>query len=413
MDFDILVLGAGIVGVSAALQLQARGRSVCIVERNEPGSGTSFGNAGLIERSSVIPYAFPRQVGRLARYALNGEPDVRYEPAFLPRIAGWMYRYWRQSSASNLRRATAAMLPLVERCVDEHDAFVERAGLQALIASRGWIELYRDRDALAAAQRDARALDRYGLDYDLLDAHAIRALEPGMKDTAVGGIHWNDPKTVRDPGALVKGYAALFEREGGRVVQGDARTLLRDGERWLIESAHGPLRANDVVVALGADSAEVYAPLGYRVPLAVKRGYHLHYRAREGAAPVHSLCDVAGGYVLAPMNAGIRLTTGIEFARPNAPVNRVQLGRAEKIARTLFDLGEPIEAEPWLGRRPCLPDMCPVVGPAPRHRGLWFDFGHAHHGLTLGPVTGRLIADLVTGAKPFTDPAPYSIARFN
>jgi D-amino-acid dehydrogenase len=413
LDFDIVVLGAGIVGVSAALQLQARNRSVCIVERNEPGGGTSFGNAGLIERSSVIPYAFPRSAGRLLRYALNGEPDVRYEPSFLPRIAGWLVRYWHQSSPANLRKATAAMLPLVERCVEEHDALVARAKLESLIGSRGWIEVYRDPEALKAGQRDARALEGYGLDFDLLDAQALRALEPGLKRTAAGGVRWKDPKTVRDPGALVKGYAALFERDGGHIVRGDARTLKRDGTCWLVQTEEGAVRAKDVIVALGADSADVYAPLGYRVPLAVKRGYHLHYRAREGTAPRHPLCDVTGGYVLAPMNAGIRLTTGIEFARPGAPANRVQLRRAEAIARDLFDLGDPIDAEPWLGRRPCLPDMCPVVGPAPHHPGLWFDFGHAHHGLTLGPVTGRLIADLVTGAKPFTDPAPYSVTRFS
>ena len=413
MEFDTLVLGAGIVGVSAALQLQARDLGVCIVDRDEPGSGTSFGNAGLIERSSVIPYAFPRGFGRLLRYAMNGEPDVRYEPSFLPRIAGWLFRYWRNSNAQNLRKATAAMLPLVERCVEEHDALVARAQLEALVSSRGWIELYRDRDALAAGQREARALDVYGLDFDLLDAKALRALEPGLKDTVAGGVHWNDPKTVRDPGALVRGYAALFERGGGRIVRGDARTLTRDGSTWFVQTREGTVRAKDVVLALGADSAEVYEPLGYRVPLAVKRGYHLHYRAPEGVMPQRPLCDVAGGYVLAPMNAGIRLTTGIEFAASAAPANRVQLQRAEAIARTLFNLGEPIEAEPWLGRRPCLPDMCPVIGPAPHHPGLWFDFGHAHHGLTLGPVTGRLIADLVTGAKPFTDPAPYSVARFS
>ncbi|MCY1439724.1 Glycine oxidase [compost metagenome] len=168
-----------------------------------------------------------------------------------------------------------------------------------------------------------------------------------------------------------------------------------------------------MVVALGPQSAELFKPLGYRIPLEIKRGYHMHYRARDGAELKHSICDAQGGYVLAPMAMGIRLTTGIEFAASTDAANQIQLQRCEALARKVFPLGERVDAEPWLGRRPCLPDMRPVIGPAARHKGLWFNFGHAHHGLTLGPVTGRLLAEMMTGETPFTDPAPYRADRFN
>jgi D-amino-acid dehydrogenase len=139
----------------------------------------------------------------------------------------------------------------------------------------------------------------------------------------------------------------------------------------------------------------------------------MHYAALPGTRLQQPLLDPVGGYVLAPMVGGIRLTTGIEFADSQDPVNEIQLRRCEALARAFYPLGERLDAEPWLGRRPCLPDMCPVIGPAPRHKGLWFNFGHAHHGLTLGPVCGRLLAELMTGAPPFTDPAPYSAERFH
>ncbi|HDS3812054.1 TPA: FAD-binding oxidoreductase, partial [Pseudomonas putida] len=139
-----------------------------------------------------------------------------------------------------------------------------------------------------------------------------------------------------------------------------------------------------------------------------------HYSTRDGATLEHSICDTQGGYVLAPMARGVRLTTGIEFDASSAPGNQIQLGRCEALARKLFPaLGERLDDTPWLGRRPCLPDMRPVIGPAARHPGLWFNFGHAHHGLTLGPVSGRLVAELITGEPPFTDPAPYSATRFD
>jgi D-amino-acid dehydrogenase len=411
MDCQTLVLGAGIVGVCCALHLQAAGQSVILLDRDEPGRGTSHGNAGLIERSSMVPYAFPRQWSRLLRYGLNQQSSMRFSPVFLPRLAPWLLQYWRQSSPANLAEAARAMRPLIERCVEEHDVLVEASGMSGLIRAKGWIEFYRDRDELDVAVADARTYDQYGLRYDILDAAQLREREPDLKGV-VGGIHWLDPKTVSDPGALVRGYAALFVKRGGVLLQGDAGTLRQQGSEWMADSDEGTVHARNVVIAMGPQSAEVFSRFGYRIPLAIKRGYHMHYASQPGAELRHSVIDAQAGFVLAPMARGIRLTTGVEFAASDAPINEIQLRRCETIARTLYPLGERLDAEPWLGRRPCLPDMRPVIGAAPNHEGLWFNFGHAHHGLTLGPVTGRLLAELMSGAPTFTDPAPYSPGRF-
>ena len=412
MHCDTLILGAGIVGVSSALHLQARGRKVILIDRDEPGSGTSHGNAGLIERSSVIPYAFPRELKKLARYSLNRQSDVRFSWRYLPRIAPWLLSYWRNSAPAPLAEATSAMLPLVQRCVEEHDVLVEAAGAQALIKSNGWIEVYRDDVAFAAAKADADAVRRYGLAFDILDRQQLHAREGDLGQSVVGGIHWLDPKTVSNPGALVRAYAALFVQRGGQFIHGDARSLRQIAGEWQVDSRRGPITAKEAVIALGPQAAELFKPLGYRIALEIKRGYHMHFQARPGTQLQHSLCDVQAGFVLAPMDQGIRLTTGIEFAASGDPANEIQLQRCEAVARTLFPLGERIDKAPWLGRRPCLPDMRPVIGPASRHPGLWFNFGHAHHGLTLGPVSGRLLAEMMTGEATFTDPAPYSAERF-
>jgi D-amino-acid dehydrogenase len=165
-------------------------------------------------------------------------------------------------------------------------------------------------------------------------------------------------------------------------------------------------------VAMGPWSDLVFRRFGYSIPLGVKRGYHLHLAPRGNAVLNHPVLDSDLGYLLAPMNRGIRLTTGVEFARRDAPPTPIQLRQALPRAHALFPLGEALDAKPWMGARPCLPDMLPVIGEAPRHAGLWFDFGHQHHGLTLGPATGRLLAEMMTGEAPFVDPKPFAVERF-
>ncbi|WP_233838013.1 NAD(P)/FAD-dependent oxidoreductase [Paraburkholderia sp. ZP32-5] len=412
MDFDVIVVGAGIVGVSAALHLQERGRRVALVDRRAPGEETSFGNAGLIESSSIVPYGFPRRLGTLLRYARNQSTDLYWDYKALPAFAGWLGRFWWESSPERLASAARDMLPLIRSSVAEHDALIARAGLQSLAHDGGWIEAFRTPAEFEQQTQHAEAAVReHGLRVTPLDATALHVREPALADGFCGALHWQDPKSISDPGALTKGYARLFEQGGGTLLTGDAATLRAHGDAWTVQTSAGEISAKDAVVALGPWSDTVFAPLGYRIPLRVKRGYHMHYRPARTTLSV-PVVDTEEGYVIAPMRAGLRLTTGVEIARREAAPTGIQLERAERIARPLFGLGERLDDAPWLGLRPCTPDMRPVIGRAPRHRGLWFLFGHNHHGLTLGPISGRLLAELMTGATPFIDARPFRPERF-
>ena len=413
MDFDVIVLGAGIVGVSSALHLQDRGRRVALVDRRGPGEETSFGNAGLIERSSVVPYAFPRKLGTLLRYARNHSTDLYWDYKALPSFATWLARFWWESSPERLAAAARDMLPLIRQSVIEHDALIARAGIGELVRDSGWIEAFRSREAFESEAPVLEAVAReHGLRMAPLDAAALRAKEPAIGEGFYGGLHWEDPKSVQNPGALTQGYARLFVAEGGTLLRGDAASLCEGDHAWTLDTNEGRISAKEIVVALGPWSDTVFAPLGYRIPLRAKRGYHMHYQPARTMLSM-PVVDIEQGYVVAPMQGGrLRLTTGVEIAKRDAPPTGIQLERAERLAKPLFGLGERIDPEPWLGRRPCTPDMRPIIGPAPRHRGLWFAFGHNHHGLTLGPVTGRLLAEMMTGETPFTDARPYRPARF-
>lgn len=409
---DVLVLGAGIIGVSVALHLQQRGRSVILVDRRGAGEETSYGNAGLIERSSVVPYGAPRELTKLLRYAFNRSADVHFDWLHLPRIAPWLWRFWRESAPKRLARAAADMRPLIEQSVIEHEALMTAAGALPRLRKTGWIEGYRSERTFEQARTAAEALQPFGLNYAFLDRAELSRREPHLSDTLMGAVHWLDPATVADPGALVKAYAEHFVAQGGAFLHGDASRLRRDDNKWSIATEDGPIQAREVVVALGPWSGAVCRSLGYTVPLAMKRGYHVHFKTDADASLNHPVVDVDAGFLLAPMTRGIRLTTGVEFAPRDRRPNPVQLDNTEPLAREIFPLGQRIEPTPWMGSRPCLPDMRPVIGRGFRHKGLWFAFGHNHHGLTLGPVTGRLLAEMMTGTPTFTNPSPYALERF-
>ncbi|MGA6968456.1 MAG: FAD-binding oxidoreductase, partial [Xanthobacteraceae bacterium] len=181
---------------------------------------------------------------------------------------------------------------------------------------------------------------------------------------------------------------------------------------WRLDTQQGPVDGEQAVVALGPFATDVLVPLGIRLPLVVKRGYHLHFRAQGNAGLTRPVVDTEMGYCLAPMEQGIRLTTGAEFAPRDAPPTPVQFARLMPAAQSLFPLGQALETTPWMGSRPCLPDSRPVIGRAPGYDALWLACGHAHWGMTLGPATGRLLAEMMTGQTPFVDPAPYAAERF-
>jgi D-amino-acid dehydrogenase len=411
---DVIVLGAGIVGVSVALHLQKRGRAVVLIDRREPGEETSYGNAGLIQREAVIPYTFPREFGVILSYALNHRRDAVYHLSALPRMAPWLFRYWQNATLERVERSVQALAPLMAQCVDEHEALIAEAGgaAQSLVHHSGWLNCCRTEESLRKAIADARRLDKYGVDYAVLSGLQLRQLEPHVSERMVGAIHFRGSPTSSDPGMLTKLYANLFTRKGGRFLKGDARRLASESSGWSVASETGPIEAREAVVALGPWSDDVFRPLGYDIPLAVKRGYHMHYGVQGDAVLGHAVRDAVGGFALAPMSKGIRLTTGVEFADRDAPASPVQLVRDEPLARELFPLAKRLDPEPWMGRRPCLPDMVPVIGRGERHQGLWFAFGHAHHGFTLGPVSGRLLAEIMTGEAPFTEPSRYTASRF-
>lgn len=415
MDSDVIILGAGIVGIATGIHLLRRGRSVTLVDRNAPGRETSFGNAGIIQREGVRPHAFPRDLQTLLQVGLHLSTAARYEPLALPKLAPPLLKYWWESSPEHYRKVVQSYAPLIGRSILTHNDLILAAGPEAekLISRYGWHLAFRSQDKFEKEIGKARGdHEQFGIGYKVLDWPALKAAEPDLIGGLVGAIHWTDPWTVRDPGALVSAYFDLFETLGGRFVSGAAEGLVPEAGFWSSMVAGRKLTAKQAVIALGPWAPDVLEPLGYRLPLFVKRGYHMHYGAPEGVELKHLLLDPEVGYAMAPMAAGIRITTGAEFSMRDAAPTPIQLGKAEQAARELFPLGDRLDPQPWKGARPCTPDMMPIISKAPRHDGLYVGIGHAHHGFTLGPATGELLAQTMTGEETAIDIRPFRMERF-
>lgn len=408
---DVVVLGAGIVGTTLALKLQALGHDVTLVDKDHPGAATSFGNAGLIERSAVFPYAFPRDLRTLLAYALQRSTAAHYHWQALPSLLPYLAGYWGHSSASKYPAAIRGALPLIEHSWSEHQPLIEAAGASALVNQHGWIKVWRSAGAEAIALRQAEQSRDYGLRVRVLSAAELRTLEPNVSAVAQGGVHYPDSRQIQDPYDLTLAYLRLFEQRGGHFLRGDAKTLSSHADLWRVTASIGQVDAHQIVIALGPWGESLARRLGYRLNMGVKRGYHMHFDSAT-AALSHVVVDVDHGYALAPMKKGIRLTTGAEFAFRDAAPTPVQLDTLEPIARRLLPIGARLESAPWLGARPCTADMLPIIGPASKHRGLWFCFGHAHHGLTQAASSGRLLAEMISGRDPYIDPSPYRVDRF-
>jgi D-amino-acid dehydrogenase len=402
---DVVVLGAGIVGVSTAYAVRQRGMSVALIDRREPGSETSYGNAGIISSGSITPLNNPSLWKSLPKYLTNRHAALRWNPLWAARNAGWVARFLADTAGSRFRPRATALHGLIGASARLHRDWIVKAGAAHRIRETGWLKAWRG-DGDASAKAEQALLADYGIASDLLDRQAISAIEPDIVPVYKVGLLHTETASVDSPGEVVKAYARMFADAGGAIRQADIKAIQPDGERWRVVLADGEVAARHVAVALGPWSADILRPLGYRVPLAFERGYHREFKPNPARAMRRPIYDIDGGFIMTPMEQGIRVTSGVELTGRDAPSSFAQLDQVVPLARGVVEFGEAV-GDVWRGARPTLPDSLPMIGPAPRHAGLWLAFGNQHIGFTTGPATGAAIAAMIDGA-----PAPYDVAPF-
>lgn len=412
LKVDVIVLGAGIVGVSTAVHLLWKGLDVALVDRRLPGEETSSGTAGVIMRNAYTPLTVPSAAGGWLSVMSGRNIELRGGVRAL-----WQNRTWLREVASfSTRTATQsyarAIDPLLKGAGAAHREIASAAKAEMFFNAAGTIHLFRSEATMELAEMERHYARIFGVPYEELSAFELNDLEPALAVDRCRALYWPDSQSVSNPGAVTKAYARYFSDSGGIRVLGDAKRLAYGDGGWGITSDRGPIWGRAAVVTLGPWSMDILAERGYDLPFGVTRGYSQHFGALSNLRLSRPVVDVEFGYQLTPSDRGVRLSTGTEIGGRDDPPTPVQMEHARRKAREIFPLGAAQEADAWMGCRPLLADSLPIIGPSPSESGLWFNFGHGALGFALGPVTGRVLADLVTGKKPALDLTAFSAVRF-
>ena len=412
MTSKVSVLGAGIVGISCALELQRRGFEVELVDRRGPGEETSSGNAGILSYSNITPLADPALLSRLHRLILNLDADfLMHYPHFVSLIP-WFARFLRRCRRGRFLRDGDAMNRLTTASVDLHREWIDEAGAQDLLNSGGALKLYRRRETFLRDDLERELLQRCGVNHQLIDIAQAYEMEPDLKPVFKHAVWIEESISLRNPQALCQHYARLFTEAGGEVRRAAVQALERRRNGWSVTTDTGSFDAERIVVCMGAWTPQLLAPLGYANPMAIERGYHTVFSPEGSARLTRPIFDVDSSYVMAPMQAGLRVTTGTNLTRREVEPDPRQVGRVIPRVREAFPVATELLREPWMGRRPTVPDTLPIIGPAPRDKNLWLAFAHSHMGLTMGPITGRLIANFIEGRPQPFETESCSPARY-
>ena len=416
MEKQFTVVGAGSVGIGVALHLQQRGFQVSLLDKTTPASQTSYGNAGVINASSFMPLNNPSLLRKLPRLLLNNHAYLRYSIPHVVKNIPWCYHFLRACTKRQTDETSQALNALCGGALDEHRAFMQRCGNMHRLAQSGWLKLFREAGPLRPDSKDASILDAFDIPYKAVTKSEISDLEPHLKPIFSGGYLLSDSSSVNNPGMLLREYVEQFVRDGGEFIQGGVNSIEQatgaDSSGFVLNTDASPLYAENLVVCAGPWSADMLKPLGYKVLLGFERGYHQHFNLEAGASLSRPIHDMDAGYILAPMEQGIRLTTGVELNHRDAPSNFSQLQQVLPRARQALALGEPTKDPVWRGCRPTFPDSRPVIDQAPRHDNLWMAFGHQHIGLMSGPVTGKLLAQKISGETTDIDLQPFRASRW-
>lgn len=413
-SWDVVVVGAGIVGLATALELQERARTVALIDPDVPRARASFGNEGVISRSSIFTVASPGIWGKAPRYLLNRDSALRIRYSAFPYFARWLAHFIACCNESHWRRSAQALNPFVGAAYDHQVRLAGSIGAAALVKRDGYLKLFRYQRTFESGALEREMLAEARVRVSIVREPEIRELEPSLGRKFSHGLFFPDTGRVDSPGRLVELCLQAFCARGGTLIPAHARAI-EPGPGTMtvhLRNGAGAVRGTHAVVAAGVGSADLVAPLGYRVPFTAERGYHVHFALRPGATLNRPVLDTEMNYGAAQMGDTVRLCTGIELARPDDPPDSTQLRLATQAARGVLPIGEAVRDSEWVGSRPSTADGLPIIGRARRHPHLLFAFGHGHIGFSTGPLTGRIVSSLIAGEEPAVPIAPFAIERF-
>lgn len=413
-DFNrTVVVGAGIIGAAIAFELQRRGKSVVLVDRDQPGRGASFGNMASIAVTEFMPMSRPKTWARVPGWMMDPEGPVRFRPGYMPKLMPWLLRFLAAGRPSRVAELEQAGATLCRRVYDDLLPMLEAAGVPEVLSEEGCLSLYANEAEYKSDLEHIEIIERFGFECPVLTGEELRYLEPAISPVITKAVLFPKNKSIRDPFRLVTTLIDRFLEMGGTLEKGEVKAFdCHDGAVKAVVLADGRrLFCKEAILSAGAYTGRISQLIGEKIPLETERGYHTQIMA-PGISLRHSLIWQAKAFMVTPTAGGIRIGGTVEMAgleaAPDYRRARVLVKRAKE---ALSDL-QVREASEWMGHRPALPDTVPIISRSAKVNGVFYATGHGHLGLTYSATTARLIADLVTGQTPPIDLTPYRVDRF-
>lgn len=409
---DVIIIGAGIIGLATAHRLQQAGRTVTLLDPNGIANRASAGNAAAFAFSDILPLASRGLLWKVPRWLMDPLGPLAIRPAYIPRLLPWFWRFVQAGRPEAMARSIAAQAALMRLAEAEMGSLVAACGLAGMVRRDGSLELYESEAEVVAGGPGWRHRAAAGIDFEHLRGARLAELQPGLAPRFIAGTFVPGWQTVAEPQLFARTIAAHVLAQGGQIIEAEARGIMPTPRGVALRLADGRiLEARKAVLAAGAWSKPLAAQLGDKVPLDTERGYNT--TLPPGAFDLKRQLIFGGhGFVITPLSTGIRVGGAVELAGLDQPPNfarsKAMLRKAEMFLPGLLTEG----GQEWMGHRPSMPDSLPVIGHASRTPHVVYAFGHGHLGLTQAAGTGRLVADLLGDYASGFDLAPFSPQRF-
>ena len=411
----VVIIGAGVIGACTAAYLQQQGARITLIDRQAPGDdgAASFGNAGSLSPSSVVPTPAPGMLSKVPGWLLKEDGPLTIRWSYLPKLLPWLVRFIRAGGdADHQRRAAAALAALHAPTFEFHSRLARDAGVPELVAPVEYLHVYGSDESYAGAEREWTMRREHGADFEVLGPSELREAEPDLGPHYVKGVRIKGQGRTLNPGRLIRAYVDRIVANGGELRRAEVTDIEVSGTRVsAARTGDGVVEGDAFVLSAGAFSRKLTDRLGLGLPLDTERGYHVTC-PDPGITVSHTVMETDHKFVANPMAMGVRFAGMVEMAGVDAPANPRRAVVIKRLAKRMYPKLRLDGATQWMGRRPSMPDGLPVIGPSPRHENLWLAFGHGHTGMVAGPMTGRIIAGMITGPMPNIDVTPFRADRF-
>ena len=408
----ILIIGSGIVGICTGIELIKRGHSVTLMDPNKPGSQTSYGNAGVITDASLMIINNPELLKSLFSLILKKKTAFRYSIIFVLVRIFWVISFLRFSNQKHMERSAKALRQLQILSLKCHKQLIKKTFSENNITTPGWLKLFKTKESFNKYSIEMNILNKNKVIYNILNTSDIIKRFPDLKEIFFKGILFTNSLRVKSPLKLSQSYFNYFIKNGGKFINQPCEDLKFINGLWKVYSSDSIYKFEEVVISTGPWSKKILSNLGYNIPLAWERGYHHHYSTKKKISINPAIHDVEGGFVYSFNDNEVRITSGVELNFLNANEVEDQINEAIKKIQKTIPLDKQITEKVWLGSRPTIVDSMPMIGKAPKHEKLWFNFGHNHIGLSTSAGSAKVLGEMIEGKKVSIKIDPFLPSRF-